>query len=106
MRRLNDQRLALLERRHNLDEPDTGRLLMLLPDLWPEEDQRAWETATGQTLQDLVERRTGVRPNLDLKPCWAMIVPSSDEMLAMSDAEKAAYLDLYETRPMRPGQWE
>lgn len=106
MRRLSERRLTLLERRHLVNEPDTGRLMLLLPDLWPDEDQRAWETAQGAERQALVERRTGVRPNLDLKPCWALIVPSTDEMLAMSAVEKAAFLERHETRPIRPGPWE
>lgn len=106
MRRLSERRLSILERRHLVKEPHTGRLMLLLPDLWPHQDQRALEQATGQDLQDLVERRTEVRPNLDLKPCWALIVPASDEMLAMSDLAKAAYLEQHETQPMRPGPWE
>jgi hypothetical protein len=57
-------------------------------------------------LQALVERRTGVRPNLGVKPCWALIVPASDEMLAKSDDEKAAFLERHETRPIRSGREE
>jgi hypothetical protein len=33
-------------------------------------------------------------------------VPASDEMLAMSDTEKASFLAAHETRPLRPDQWE
>jgi hypothetical protein len=99
--------LKHLERLGNIDGPPVGRLLFLIPDLWPEDDRRLFEEPhdLGE-LGDLVERRTGVRSTFGMAGFWAITVPASDEMLAMTDDDKAAYLEEHETRPLKPGQWE
>jgi hypothetical protein len=33
-------------------------------------------------------------------------VPATEEMLAMSEVEKAAFIDQHETRTLRPDKWE
>lgn len=106
MRRIASKRLAMLEQRHSVAVQESAPMLFLLPELWPEEDRRAWETARGDALRQLVERRTGMRPNFDLRPFWALLVPPSEEMLAMTAAEKEAFLARYETRPCRSGYEE
>jgi hypothetical protein len=68
--------------------PPIGRLQDLLPAMWPEPDQNAFEDpARAEALGDLVERRTGVSPTFGMEPVWAITVPASEEMLAMTDAE-------------------
>src|SRR3954464_8636008 len=100
MRRLGRIRLTHLEQRQRATDTPVPRLFTLIPELWPEEDQHAFRhQASADDLADLVERRTGVRPIFDPTQIWAITVPASEEMLAMSDAEKAAYLEQHETRP-------
>src|SRR4051794_37531882 len=99
MRRLGPARLRQLEQRHRVIDTPVPRLSTLIPDLWPEEDQHAFRHhASADELADLVERRTGVRPIIDPTQIWAITVPASEEMLAMSEDEKAAFLDDHETR--------
>lgn len=108
MARVARSRLRQLERRTQLGGPPLGRLLFLIPDLWPAEDQEAFHhPANQEALVDLVERRTGVRPSFGMEPpIWGITVSVPVEMLAWDDAEKAAYLDRYESRPIPPGRWE
>ena len=96
------RRLEKLEARSPARDP--GRLFFLLPDLWPEDDRAAFETLRGEALADLVERRTGVRPVFVPDRVWVIIHRVPEEYRAMSDAEKAAYLDEHETRPLAPWQ--
>jgi hypothetical protein len=44
-----------------------------------------------------------VRPALGIEPVWGITVPATEEMLAMTDSEKAAFLAAHESRPLRPG---
>lgn len=106
MRHLGRSRLAQLERRMHVDEPPMGRLLFLIPDLWLEADQAAFhDPERREPLEDLVERRTGVRPTFDMDPSiWAIVVPASEEMRALEPDEKAAFLEELETRPL--AQWQ
>ena len=96
------RRLEQLEARSPVRDP--GRLFFLLPDLWPDADQAAFEVLSGEALADLVERRTGVRPVLATGRIWAIITRVPEEYRTMSEAEKAAYLDEHETRPLAPWQ--
>ncbi len=68
MPRIARSRLKHLERRMNVDGPPVGRLLFLIPDLWPEQDRAAFEAPNFslEALGDLVERRTGVRPTFGM----------------------------------------
>src|SRR4051812_37763443 len=101
MRRLGPARLRQLERHQRAVETPVPRRFTLIPDLWPEEDQHAFRHhASADDLADLVERRTGVRPIFDPTQIWGITVPASEEMLAMSQAEKAAFLEQHETRPL------
>ena len=95
-------RLAKLEAQTPARDP--VRLFFLLPDLWPAEDRAAFEALSGEALADLVERRTGVRPVFETGRIWAIITNVPEECRAMSDAEKAAFLDEHETRPLAPWQ--
>jgi hypothetical protein len=90
-----------LEQRQRAIETPVRRLVFLIPDLWPAEDQHRFRHhASPEELADLVERRTGVRPVFDPTQIWAITVPASEEMLEMSEDEKAAYLEQHETRPV------
>lgn len=40
-----------------------------------------------------------------MEPVWAITVPASSEMMAMTNEQKAAFLDRHETRPLRPDHW-
>jgi hypothetical protein len=105
VKRLTRSRLTQLERHMHVDAPPINRLFFLIPDLWPPEDQQLFHDHAGlEELADLVERRTGVRPTFSTKDIWALTVPASEEMLAMDAAEKAAYLEEHETRPLAPWQ--
>ena len=95
-------RLAKLEARSPARDP--GRLFFLIPDLWPEADRVAFETLGGEAFDDLVERRTGVRPVRETGRIWAIITPASDDMRAWDAATKAAFLEEHETRPLAPWQ--
>jgi hypothetical protein len=81
-----------------------GRLFFLIPDLWPDEDRVAFETLSGEALDELVERRTGVRPVQETGRIWAIITHASDEMRAWDVATKVAFLEEHETRPLAPWQ--
>ena len=59
-------RLAKLEPRSPARE--VGRLFILIPDLWPEDDRDALEINRGEALADLVARCTGGR-----RPAFPMI---------------------------------
>ena len=83
---------------------DPGRLFFLLPDLWPEKDCAAFDALRGEALADLVEHRTGVRPVFGTGRIWAIITHVPEECRATSDAEKEAFLDEHETRPLAPWQ--
>lgn len=102
MRRLARSRLTQLERRMNVDGLPIGRLLFLIPDLWPAEDQAAFrDPANTEALGDLVERRTGVRLTFGMvPPVWAIVLPASEEMLALDAAGQVAFLERHETRPL------
>jgi hypothetical protein len=107
MPRIARSRLRHLERRMNVDGPPVGRLLFLIPDLWPEPDRRLFDESHDlDELGDLVERRTGVRPTFGMEGFWAITVPAAEEMLAMTEEEKMAFLDAHQTRPLRPDHWE
>src|SRR3954454_8840257 len=100
MRRLGPARLKQLEQRHRVIDTPVPRLSTLIPELWPEEDQHTFRHhASADELADLVERRTGVRPIFDPTRIWAITAPASEEMLAMSEAEKVEHLEQHETRP-------
>jgi len=105
VKRLARSRLTHLEQRMNVDGPPIGQLLFLIPDLWPTEDQETFHNPGSlEELGDLVERRTGVRPTFGMERFWAITFLASDEMLTMDMAEKAAFLDEHETRPLAPWQ--
>jgi hypothetical protein len=88
------------------DGPPVGRLLFLLPDLWPEADRAAFEHPPDrEALAALVARRTGVQPIITPPRIWAITVPASDEVLAMSDNERAAFLERHESRPLGGEEW-
>jgi hypothetical protein len=107
MPRLARSRVKRLERIGNLDGPTIGRLLFLIPNLWLEADRRLFEESQElDELGDLVERRTGVRPTFGMEGFWAITVPATEEMLAMTEEEKATFLEAHETRPLRPNHWE
>jgi hypothetical protein len=102
MSRIRRSRLRELERRMIVDGLPVGRLLVLLPDLWPEADRAAFEHSTDrEALAALVERRTGVRPIIAPPRSWAITMPAPDEVLAMTDDEQAAFLEQHESRPLR-----
>ena len=89
----------------NIDAPPINRLFLLIPDLWPAEDQQRFHDHAGlEDLADVVERRTGVRPTFSTNEIWAMVVPASEELLAMDAQDKAAFLEEHETRPLAPWQ--
>jgi hypothetical protein len=101
MRQLSRSRLRQLERQMNLDAPPIGRLFVLIPDLWPEADREAFsDPEREEALEDLVERRTGVRPVRDPHRIWAIIHHMPEEARDWDDATKAAYLEEHETRPL------
>jgi hypothetical protein len=107
MPRLARSRLTTLERALNPTGPPIGRLLFLLPDLWPDPDRAAFaDPGSPEALEALVERRTGVRPTLGMRPVWAITCPAAEELLAMSDEEKAAFLNAHESRPLAPDRWD
>jgi hypothetical protein len=105
LRRVSGGRLTALERRLRVDEPPIGRLFLLLPELWPEEDRVAfYDPRRGEVLEDLVERRTGVRPIRERGRIWAIIHHMPEEAGSWDDATKAAFLEEDETRPLAPWQ--
>ena len=81
-----------------------GRLFFLIPDLWPDEDRVVFETLGGESLADLVARRTGVRPVFGTGGIWAIVYHMPEEAHTWDEATKAAYLEAHETRPLAPGQ--
>jgi hypothetical protein len=96
------RRLEKLEARSPARE--VGRLFFLLPDLWPAADRTALETLGGDAFDELIERRTGVRPVRETGRIWAIITHASDDMRAWDEATKAAFLEGHETRPLAPWQ--
>jgi hypothetical protein len=89
----------------HVDAPPINRLFVLIPDLWPAEDQQLFHNPAGrEDLADVVERRTGVRPTFSTNDIWAITVQASQEMLAMDAADKAAFLEEHETRSLAPWQ--
>jgi hypothetical protein len=70
-------------------------------------DPRQFEESPGlEAVGNQADLRTGVRPTFGMDGFWAITVPATEEMLAMTDDEKAAFLEAHETRPLTPGQWE
>ena len=105
MPRVSRLRLRQLERQMNVNQPPIGRLFLLIPDLWPEADREAFFTSDrSEALDDLVERRTGVRPVRDPHRIWAIIHSMPEEAQAWDEATKAAFLEEHETRPLSPWQ--
>ena len=104
MRRLSRTRLRQLAHQLHPDDPPIGRLFMLIPDLWPEADREAFfNPERGEPIEDMVERRTGVRPVREPHRIWAIIhhMPEMPEEARSWDAEtKAAYLEEHETRSL------
>jgi hypothetical protein len=95
-------RLAKLEARSPARE--VGRLFFLIPDLWPDADRTAFETLRGEAFDDLIARRTGVRPVRETGRIWAIITPMPEEARAWDATTKAAYLENHETRPLAAWQ--
>ena len=83
---------------------DPGRLFFLLPDLWPAADRMAFETLGGEAFDDLIARRTGVRPVRETGRIWAIITPMPAEARAWDATTKAVFLENHETRPLAPWQ--
>jgi hypothetical protein len=107
MPRIARSRVKHLERLANVDGPPIGRLLLLIPDLWPDANRAAFNGLRDlEALGDLVERRTGVRPTFGMDGFRAIAVPATVEMLAMTEEAKAAFLAAHETRPQRPDHWD
>jgi len=101
MPRVSRGRLQQLERQLNVNAPPIGRLFLLIPDLWPEADREAFsDPERKEAVEDLVERRTGVRPVREPGRIWAIIHRMPEEALTWDDATKAAYLEEHETRPV------
>jgi hypothetical protein len=74
MPRVSRLRLRQLEWQLHVDEPPIGWLFFLIPNLWAEEDREAFfNPKRGEALEDLVERRTGVRPVRDPNRTWAIV---------------------------------
>ncbi len=85
----------------NVDEPPVGRLFFLIPDLWSKEDREAFANPDREeSVEDLVERRTGVRPIRDPHGIWAIIHRMPQEAETWDEQTKAAYLEEHETRPV------
>jgi hypothetical protein len=80
--------------------------MLLIPDLWLDEDRAACDTLRGEALADLVEGRIGVRPLLESGRIWAIVTPASTEMRAWNDAMKIAFLENHETRHWLPRERE
>ena len=101
MRQLSRTRLRQLERQMHVNALPIGRLFMLLPDLWAEEDREAFfDPKREEALEDLVQRRTGVRPIRETGRIWAIIHYMPEDARDWEDATKAAYLEEHETRPV------
>jgi hypothetical protein len=96
------RRLEKLEARSPARE--VGRLFFLLPDLWPDEDRVAFEILSGEARDELVERRTGVRPVRETGRIWAVITHMPVEAHTWDATTKAAFLEAHETRPLAPWQ--
>jgi hypothetical protein len=92
------RRLEKLEARSPARE--VGRLFFLLPDLWPDADRAAFETLGGDAFDDLIERRTGVRPVRETGRIWAIITPMPEDARSWDEQTKAAFLEEHETRPL------
>src|SRR5688500_13673881 len=89
----------------HVNRPPIGRLFLLIPDLWPPDDREAFfDSDRSEALEDLVERRTGVRPVRDPHRIWAIIHYMPEEALACDDTTKSALLEDHETRPLAPWQ--
>jgi hypothetical protein len=95
-------RLAKLEARSPARDP--GRLFFLLPDLWPAADRTVFETLGDEAFDDLIERRTGVRPVRETGRIWAIITPMPEEARAWDATTKAVFLENHETRPLAAWQ--
>lgn len=106
MPRVSRRRLGQLERQLSVKQPPIGRLFVLIPELWLQEDQDAFLTPErGEPLAELVERRTGVRPIWDSHHIWAIIHHLPEEARTWDEVTKAAFLAAHETRPRRPNHW-
>ncbi len=89
----------------NVNTPPIERLFVLIPDLWPQQDREAFfDPEREETLEDLVERRTGVRPVWDPNRIWAIVHHLPEEARTWDEATKAAFLEEHETRPLTPWQ--
>jgi hypothetical protein len=96
--------MSLLRRLEKLEvrspAREGGRLFFLVPDLWLEDDRAAFATLSGDAFDDLIERRTGVRPVRETGRIWAIITPMPEEACTWDAATKAAFLEEHETRPV------
>ena len=98
-------RLGQLERQMHVNQPQIGRLFVLIPEMWPEQDRDAFFNPERiEPLADLVERRTGVRPIWDPHRIWAIIHHLPEEARAWDEAAKEAFLEAHETRLLAPWQ--
>jgi hypothetical protein len=90
-----------LERQGNLNDPPIGRLFVLIPELWPATDRAAFhDPQRGETLEDLVELRTGVWPVRERGRICAIIHHLPADARAWHAATKTALLEEHETRPV------
>lgn len=105
MPRVSRRRLGQLERQLRVNQPLIGRLFVLIPDLWPEQDREAFfDPERGEPLEELVERRTGVRLVWEPNRIWAIVHHLPEEARDWDDATKVAFLEAHETRPLAPWQ--
>jgi hypothetical protein len=85
----------------NLDGLRIRRLLYLIPDLWPDDHPELFHHLSDlETLGDLVERRTAVRPTFGMEPIWAITVPASKRRWRWMRRRKPCFWS-----SMRPDHW-
>jgi hypothetical protein len=94
MEGLVERRISALEQRCG-PRPDPGRLAIIAPNCWSDDDRDAWERAEilhDQDLHDdLIEKYTGHRPGRRPGMVNVVIVPAQTWVEESSEDERAAW---------------
>jgi hypothetical protein len=105
----------------HLGDTDPGPLVFISSNAWPESDRTAYAAAMGEDIRGrarpdvarlraqtaaaaaLIERRTGITLRSHSTGVSVIDVPAPDDVLALDDEAREAWLDQHESRAWRRG---
>jgi hypothetical protein len=89
-----ERRVSALEQRFG-PTPDPGRLVIIAPNSWADQDRDAWERAEilhdADAKDELIEKYTGIRPTRRIGVINVVVVPAPQAIEEADEATRAAW---------------